>query len=116
MDSHAFAIVCIFIVLDVVSGLIKAAATKTFCSEKLREGAAHKSMFLLIIIMAYACDYAIGYIDIGIPAVISPCVAAYLVLTEITSVMENACIINPELANNKVWKVFNIVEDEDAGM
>lgn len=118
MNFHALAIVGVFIILDVCSGLIKAAASKDFSSNKLRKGAYHKATFLLITIMAYCCDYAVGYIDLGIPSVITPCVAAYLVITEIASILENVGEITPELKSSKLLGFFSITneDNDDAGM
>lgn len=99
-------IVLLFIVLDIITGVVQAIQNKDVSSEKLRQGAFHKFSYILILTLAYLIEYSIGYIDLGFSVPIVDGVCAYLILTEIVSIMENIIKMNPGLENSKLWDLF----------
>lgn len=105
-DWHIPLIVLLFIVLDVISGFAKAVKNREVSSEKMRLGAWHKSGFLLVIVFAYTCEYALNYVELGFQAPIVVPVCVFLILTEITSFLENVKELVPELADNKFMGLF----------
>lgn len=99
-------IVLIFIVLDFVSGIIKAIKEQNLDSTKMREGLFHKLGFILAIILAIAIEYAMLHMELGFTLPIADGVCIFIVLTEIVSILENICGINPQLNKNAFLKIF----------
>lgn len=114
IDWHIHIAVLIFIVIDVVTGIIKAVMKKELNSTVMRNGLFHKSALLLAIALSYACEYGMMYLDIGFDLPIMAAVCAYICLTETVSILENLGEINPELANTKFMSLFNSRNDNDA--
>lgn len=95
-----------FIVLDFITGLIKALKQKTFTSTKMREGLYHKVGFLLTIGFGYLVDFAQGFIDLGITLPIKGIFCIYIILAEIGSIIENLGEINPEIIPHNIATYF----------
>ena len=73
-----YAIAFAFIVLDFLTGLIKAFATNSFISTKMREGLFHKVGLILCMILGVLVDYAQGYIDLGVSVPVAAVVCVHL--------------------------------------
>lgn len=99
-----YLIVAIFIILDIVTGFLKAAYKKEINSTILREGLFHKLSEVFAIVVSVAMEYAAQYLDIGANLPIADVVMGYITLTEIISIIENLCYINPTLA--KIFKPY----------
>ena len=95
-----------FIALDFVTGLIKALETRTFTSTKMRQGLFHKAGLILCMILGFLVDYAQEYLDLGITVPVAAAICVYICLTEITSVIENVCKINPQIVPDKLSALF----------
>lgn len=108
-----YAIAFAFIVLDFVTGLIKAFATNSFTSTKMREGLFHKVALLLCMILGFLVDHAQGYVDLGISVPVAAAVCVYICLMEITSIIENICKINPEFVPEKLANLFGGLKSEN---
>ena len=102
-----------FIVLDLVTGLIKALKEKNFNSSVMREGLYHKFGSLLCIVFGVMVDYAQMYIDIGIVIPVSSAICSYIVLMEIGSIIENVCAINPEFLKGNLKSYFSKLKGSD---
>lgn len=92
-------ITCAFMVADIITGLIKAWHHHDIKSRAMREGLFHKLAFIAVIALAYGVEIAalhIPQITIDVPLVTGIC--AFVVLTEIVSILENLCAINPQIA------------------
>ena len=100
------------IVMDYVTGLIKAVMHKDLSSTKMREGLYHKSAFVMVVVLAEVIDHAQTYIDLGftVPVLASACV--YICLTEITSIVENLGEINPEIQGSRILQLFRVKEEQ----
>lgn len=90
-------IIAVFIVLDIITGLIKAFATTGYNSSVMRAGLYHKSAEILAIAFGYLCDYAIPIIGISLPFDIVNGVILYITLMESGSIIENIGMLSPEL-------------------
>lgn len=99
-------IVSAFIVLDILSGLIKAFKNSEFKSGIMRQGLYSKAGSFLILFLAYLGKYACTYINLGFELPIVEAVAIYICVMELGSILENAVAINPELDNNTLLKIF----------
>ena len=102
----SFVVVVALIVLDVITGFLKAVETRTMSSSKLRMGLYHKGAFIGVIVLAVIVEWGGGFLRLGFqPPVVAP-VCVYVALTEIVSVFENLCEINPELRGSKIAVIF----------
>lgn len=111
-----YIIVALFIVLDFVTGLIKAFKEKAYTSTIMREGLFHKCGSILCVAFGALVDYAQTLVDIGVTVPVSVSVCVYIILMEIGSVIENLCAINPSIMPEKIKSFFAKVNgDRDEG-
>ena len=105
-ERYAFFVgALIFVAFDTISGLIKAFATNTFTSTKVKEGIFHKAALILIIIMSAAIDILSGFIPsmpFTVPLTQGCCLL--IIGMECMSVLENVCAINPALKDSALIK------------
>ena len=99
-----FIIVFVFILFDIVTGLIKAIYNEGLNSTYLRQGLFHKLSEILAVLGSYGLEYAITYIDLGIDIPVFKCVIGYICLMELISIVENLCEVNPQL--NKLFAPY----------
>lgn len=106
---------CALMGLDVVVGFAGAVKLKIVKSRKLRDGLWHKAGFVGLIALAYVIQYAAQFVDLGfeVPTVIAVC--AFVILTEIVSVFENLCILNPTLVGSPLGMLFAHADKHDEG-
>lgn len=98
VELYAALVVMLFIILDFVSGIIKAAIKSELSSTKMREGLMHKLSFILALLLGWLCEWSMPIL--GLPDVFGAvymAVAVYISCTEIVSILENLGEINPEL-------------------
>ncbi len=118
MDYQIIIVAAIMMVLDVVFGFAGAVRQKDIQSEKLRNGLWHKAGFVGLIVLAYVIEYTAQYADLGfdVPTVLAVCI--YVIVTEIVSVFENLCVLNPHLVESPLGALFSqtpkVEEAEDA--
>lgn len=96
-----------FILLDMISGIIKAFKKKKFTSRIMREGLFHKCGSVLCILFGFGVDKVQEYIDIGVNIPVATAICGYIILMEIGSIIENICIINPEIMPEKLKSFFD---------
>ena len=116
LDWHPVAIAFAMMVLDILTGLAGAAKEGYIQSGKMREGLWHKAGYFGLIALAAAYEVATAWINLGtiadglgmvapeIPAVTAVCV--FIVLTEVVSIVENLCVLNPDIAKLPVIKTL----------
>ena len=122
ISAVPFLVVCVFVALDIIFGLIKAFATHTYQSSKMRDGLWHKSAVIGITILAYALqivtammDFSVVGIEAGTSVPITLAVTAYIVLMEVGSILESIVTINPELGGRGLMRHFGgFAPDPDA--
>lgn len=95
-----------FILLDFLTGIIKALKNKEFTSTKMREGLYHKIGFILTVGFGYLVDFAQGYVDIGVTLPIKEVFSIYIIVAEIGSIIENLGEINPNVLPQSITKHF----------
>lgn len=95
-----------FVVLDVLSGVMKAAKLGELSSSKMREGLWNKSGYVLIVCLATLIEVGSQHVDIGfeMPLIIPACL--YIIGSEVMSIYENAKAINPDLNDSKLSQYF----------
>ena len=101
-----------FILLDMITGLIKAFKGKEYTSSVMREGLFHKCGSILCIIFGMLVDYSQTYIDLGVTIPVATTICAYICLMEIGSIIENICSINPEILPDKLKCYFKKLSNE----
>ena len=102
-----YVVVAAFIALDMITGLIKAFKRKEYCSSVMREGLYHKTGSILAICFGALVDYGQTFIELGVKVPVALSVCAYIVLMEIGSIIENLCMINPEILPDKLKSYFS---------
>ena len=102
-----------FILLDLITGLVKAFKEKKYTSTCMREGLYHKAGSVLIILFGVLVDYAQGYLDLGVSIPVAVSICAYIVLMEIGSIIENLATINPEILPDKIKAYFSKLTDKE---
>lgn len=110
IDTVCLILTGVLIVLDIVSGFTVGIIKKSIDSTKMRQGLLHKALYVIVIIIAYALEWAGSYIDdITIPVLIPALL--YICCIEISSIMENIVQVAPELKENPVFSVLNRAND-----
>lgn len=95
----------IFILADVVSGVISAIIQKNLDSQKMREGLLRKILLIIIIALSFVVQYAFGI------TVISKIVCVYIVIMEIISLAENLQKAGIDLG--KLGELLKIKQDKN---
>ena len=97
-NLYIIGITCAFMLADIISGFLKAWKSHDIKSRALREGLFHKAAFLGVIGLAQLTELAadkIPGIELNLP--ITGAICAYIILTELVSVLENLKSINPDI-------------------
>ena len=102
-----------FILLDMITGLIKAFKEKAYTSSIMREGLFHKCGSILLIIFGVLVDYAQTYIDLGVTVPVALAICTYIILMEVGSIIENVGKINPQIIPNKIKPYFSKLSDKE---
>lgn len=89
--------VSVFILFDIVTGVIKALYNDGLNSTYLRKGLFHKLSELIAVVGAYLLEYGIQYIQLGVDVPLLKATAAYICLMELVSILENLAEVNPIL-------------------
>lgn len=109
-----FAIVCAFVLLDVVSGLAAAIKNKELSSSVMHEGLYNKLGEVLLLVVAMFVGSILDippFTQLGIPPEVMYLVALYITLMELVSILENICKLNPSLPIAKILAIFDIEVD-----
>lgn len=108
-------IALVFNALDLVTGIITAVKNKDIQSSKLRDGLFKKVGFILCYFVALLIDKEGSMIGFNLGTPILPIIILYVCTTELVSILENICKINPDILPEKLIKLFHIsyVKKED---
>ena len=95
------------VVVDVITGILNACRKKELNSTKMRDGFYHKFAYFIILFTAWFIDILSDRIDLGYgqPHLFDFC-AVFICGIEITSIVENVKLMNPEL-DNSLLDVFD---------
>lgn len=92
-------VVAAAILLDIITGLIKAFYTKTFSSSVMRQGLFHKLGELLAVAILYGAEIALPMIGVDANLPLFPAGVGYCTLMELGSIIENLRAFTPGLDN-----------------
>lgn len=95
-----------FIIMDLLTGIIKAFKKQEYNSSIMREGLYHKAGSVLCIVLGVLADYAQTLVDLGVNIPLAVTICGYIILMEIGSIIENISIINPDIMPDKVKSYF----------
>ena len=95
----------IFMVADIVTGLIQAIINKNLDSQKMREGILRKSLLILIVLLSFVAQYSFNI------SVISKIVCIYIILMEVISIFENLKMAGIDLG--KLGEILKIKSDNE---
>ncbi len=101
----------VFNAIDIVSGIIAGIKNKNIQSSKLRDGLFKKVGFIFCYILAWLVDTQGSLIGFQISVQILPIIILYVCTTEVVSIIENICRINPDLLPDKLMALFNIQKE-----
>ena len=94
----ASAVVLAFMVIDFISGFLAAASEEAVDSAAMRQGLYRKFGSIIILFTSGVIDWAETIMPLGFEAPVFYLTAAYIVLMEITSILENVVRLNPGLS------------------
>lgn len=98
--------VTFFITTDYVTGVAKAIMQDNLSSKKMREGLGHKFAYFALTLVAWVIDEINLHVDLGLPVSVFVYTVGGICLIELTSILENITVINPELANAPFMQIF----------
>ena len=102
-----YAIVGLFIVLDIVTGISQAVYNRTMDSKALRNGMFHKLGYIFAIVLALVLEWSCRYLELGFDCKILIPLVIYIVITEAVSVLENILRLNPDLSGSPLFKLLS---------
>ena len=108
MGFIGFSFTCM--VVDYLTGIIAAIATQTVTSRTMKGGLLHKAVYLLILVLAAVADMLDISGSIGLPFDLSIICATAIIAIECSSILENACAVEPKLADSPIGAIFSKVE------
>lgn len=99
--------VTFFIVTDYITGVAKAIMQNNLSSKKMREGLGHKFAYMILSLTAWFIDEVNLHVDLGLPVSVFICTVGGICLIELTSILENITVINPDLADAPFISIFS---------
>lgn len=108
MGFIGFSFTCM--VVDWLTGIIAAIHTQTVTSHMMKKGLLHKSVYMLILVLAAVADILGISGSIGLPFDLSIICATAIIAIECSSILENACVVEPRLADSPIGAIFSKVE------
>lgn len=100
----------VFHALDMITGVIAAIREHDLQSSKMRDGLFKKVGFVLCYALAILVDTQGQTIGMQLGVSILPVIVLYAVSTELVSVIENICRINPDMLPDTLKRMFHIME------
>lgn len=102
----------LFNLFDFITGIIGALRTdEKLNSTKMRDGLFKKGGFVCMYVLGYLILFAGKYIELPINLDLVPIICAWAILTEIISIIENVCKINPDFVPEKLKALIGMTED-----
>lgn len=106
-------IALVFNALDIITGVITAVKNKEIQSAKLRDGLFKKVGFVLCYFVAWLIDTQGARIGFQFGVSILPVIILYVCTTELVSILENICKINPTILPEKLMELFHLSTEKE---
>lgn len=113
-EGYAALFVLVLMLGDIASGYIAAISTGTVSSKVMRTGLFKKFGSILVVALSFGIGHGGVYIGLA-PEMCTGIVMAVcgvIGVMEVTSILENACILNPDLPIAKLFSMFGVEVDE----
>lgn len=108
LEYSWFFFACVFILLDVITGVCKGASQHALSSEIMRRGFWHKLATVTALVVAGLVDtMQYSGLDIGFTVPIFAAACGYVCVMELVSICENLKAMNEELAGTRLMGLFN---------
>lgn len=108
---NGIAVALFFNFLDLLTGIVYAVKEKEIESVKLRNGIFKKSGFIFCYILGYMFDRYSVYFGVSVAYKVLPVILAYVLITELCSIIENIHKINSEILPQKLLQFFNVKKE-----
>ena len=105
MNFNYIVLCLIMIGFDILTGWIKAISAGEFKSSVMRHGLLCKVAEMLILFLMYIFEYYFPLLGIDFNLPVVAIVGTYIIIMELSSIIENIGILNPEFAK-KLSHVF----------
>lgn len=106
-------IILAFIVFDFISGIILAMKKGKFTSRGMKKGLYNKSGELMLLALAYMISFTMQYFKIGYSNSFYIVVSTYIIIMEISSIVENIGMIYPKLVPTVIKKCFKSLKGSE---
>lgn len=107
MNIMVVLVALLFNLFDFLTGIIGALRTEDkLNSTKMRDGLFKKGGFICMYALGYLIMFAGKYIDLPFEVNLVPIICAWAILTEIVSIIENICKINPDFLPDALKKLI----------
>lgn len=100
------------ILLDIITGIIKAIKNKKFDSSKMRKGGINKICEVLVLILGLLLKTALPYFKIKLNFDVLFVISSYIFFMEVVSIIENIGEINENLIPPKIKNTFKKLKKE----
>lgn len=97
MNYKQYIIPAMFILFDIISGVLKAAYEGNLASTLMRKGLFNKLGEILALMLGKLVEYASLQYQLGFSIPLYTAIAAYLILMETLSILENISAMNPTM-------------------
>ena len=112
--NYNYIILCVIMIgFDVVTGWLKAIKKSKFKSTVMKKGLLSKVTEMLILVLMYVLEYYLPQININIGLPIVALVGVYIIIMELSSVIENIGTINPALSRKLSVVFADFIHSED---
>ena len=102
-------------IVDYATGVIRAVYQQELNSQIMKKGLLHKLVYLCIMVVA-TCFDSLGVSEtIGLPLDTTALCTSAIILIELSSIIENACAVNPELADSPIGAIFSKTQPKHKG-
>lgn len=108
---YSIIVALVFNGLDLLTGILASIKNKDIKSSKLRDGLFKKVGFMFCYFIGWLVDtqgYRVGF---NLPKVL-PVILLYACTTELVSIIENICKLNPDILPDKLMSIFNIKKEK----
>ena len=113
MDYRYIVVALIFIVFDIVTGVLQAMINGTFKSHKMRKGGLRKLCLLIVIAFGVALDYSQTVVDLGFTFPCLRMITSYITFMEIMSIIENLNLAFPGSLPKSLISVLGHAAEEN---
>ena len=114
MQICSITLACAMMLADILVGFIVAVIKSEVSSVKMRVGLLHKVLLLVLIAVCLVIEVAIDH-AVPLPYDIPTCevVCAYIVIMELSSVLENIANGYPEVTDTALFKLFKLNDKKE---